>query len=184
MSVNTQTYQTTFSKALDFVTKEVSQLRTGRASAQLLDGVVVDAYGSKMKIQELANVSVPDTNLLVVSPWDKTLLSDIEKAIIAAQINLNPIVDGEIIRIPVPALTQERRQEMVKLLQQKLESGRVMMRTIRSDVKKEIEAQKGEAGVSEDDIKQELEVLQEKTAEFIEKIDALGKAKEQELLSI
>lgn len=184
MSIDPQTYTNKFSKAFEHVAQDVSHLRTGRASVQLLDGVTVEAYGTRMKLQELANISVPDTNLLVVSPWDKNLLSDIEKGIIASQINLSPVVDGEIVRIPVPALTQERRQEMVKLLQQKLESGRVMMRSIRSEAKKEIEAQKGEVGISEDDIEQDLEVLQEKTAHFIEKIDQLGKAKEQELLSI
>lgn len=184
MSIDTNSYNQKFSKAFDHVAKELSHLRTGRASAQLLDGVLVEAYGTKMKIQELASVSVPDTNLLVVSPWDKTLLSEIEKAIISSQINLSPVVDGEIVRIPVPALTQERRQEMVKLLQQKLESGRVMMRTIRSEVKKDIEAQEGTPGISEDDIENDLESLQEKTKEYIDKIDELGKAKEEELLSI
>jgi len=184
MSINTSTYNSKFEKALEHVGREVSQLRTGKASIQMLDGVMVDAYGTKMKINELANISVPDTSLLVISPWDKTILSDIEKAIISSQLNLSPVVDGDIVRISVPSLTQERRQEMVKLLQQKIESGRVMVRSIRSEVKRDIEDQKGTPGISEDDIENELETLQEKTNEYIEKIDELGKAKEQELLSI
>src|SRR5688572_18881669 len=103
-------------KTLDFIRNDVSSLRTGRASAQLLDVVTVEAYGTKMKVNELANVSVPDPGLLLIAPWDKSLLSAIERAVSVSGINLHPVVDGSIIRIVVPPLTEERRKELVKLL--------------------------------------------------------------------
>lgn len=182
--LDTKSYTQKFIKALDHTITEIAQLRTGKASSQMLDNVTVEAYGSRMKINELATISIPDNNLLVITPWDKSLLGPIEKAIISSQLNLAPVVDGQIVRVPVPPLTQERRQEMVKILQQKLESGRVMMRNIRAELKKEIESQKGMAGVSEDNIETDLEELQEITNDYISKVDNLGKAKEQELLSL
>lgn len=184
MSIQATSYKPNFDSVISRVTDDISTLRTGKASIQMLDTVVVDAYGSKMKVNELANISIPDTSLIVVAPWDKSVLADIEKAIIAAQLNLNPVVDGEIIRVPVPALTQERRQEMVKTLQQKIESGKVMLRTVRNDAKKDIEGQKGDAGVSEDDIAASLDELDQIMKEYVDKIDVLSKAKEAELLSI
>lgn len=177
-------YLDQFKKALNHTEKEVATLRTGRASVQMLDDVVVEAYGSMMKLNEVGSVSAPDPTLLVISPWDKSLVADIEKGILAANLNLSPIVDGETVKVPVPPLTQERRQEMVKILHQKAESGRVMIRSVRSDVKQMIEDQEGEAGISEDDIKLSLKELDEVSKEYIGKIDQLAKDKEQELLSL
>ena len=111
---------TTLTKAFEHVQQEVRTLRTGRASADILDPVRVEAYGSSMRLVEVASVTAPDATLLVVSPWDKSLVGAVEKAIASAGLNLNPVVEGQIIRIAVPPLTQERRQEMVKLLHQKL----------------------------------------------------------------
>lgn len=184
MSTDPTTYRKKFQQTIDHVSKDVSSLRTGKASIQMLDDVLVEAYGSKMKINEVGNVSILDANMLVVTPWDKGLLKDIEKAITVAQLNLNPIVDGEIVRVPVPSLTQERRQEMVKLLSQKTESGKVMLRTVRVDIKKDIESQKGESGISEDDIKNQIEELEKITKEFIAKIDEMAGQKEADLMSI
>lgn len=115
--INKSDYQDQFDKVLDHVRHEMAGLRTGRATVQMLDDVVVEAYGSTMKINEVASLSAPDASLLVVSPWDKSLIADIEKGIQVANLNLNPVVDGEVIKVPVPPLTQERRQEMVKMLQ-------------------------------------------------------------------
>lgn len=171
-------------KALDHIAHDINQLRTGRASAQMLDGVMVEAYGSRMKINEVASVSVPDPNMILVSPWDKGLLSSVEKAIGSAGLNLNPIVDGQTIRIVVPALTEDRRKEMVKMLHQKLEAGRVMLRSIRTDVKKEVDKQKGQPGISEDMIEADLENLETEVKKYMDKIDDLGKRKEQELMTI
>lgn len=184
MATNNSSHREKFKQVLEQTQKEISHLRTGKASVQLLDEVAVEVYGSRMKVSEVATISVPDTSLLVITPWDKNILPDIEKAIVASQLNLSPVVDGEIVRVPVPSLTTERRQEMVKILHQKAELGRVMTRSVRTDVKKEVEAQKGEPGVSEDDIKYQLEELEEITKEFIEKIDQTVEKKEKELLTI
>ncbi len=184
MPIYKSSYQDKFEKTLSFAQDGFATLRTGRASAQLLDGVFVEAYGSRMAIHEVASISTPDTQLLVIKPWDKSLLAAIEKGVQVAQLNLNPIVDGDIIRIAVPALTQERRQEMVKILHQKEEEAKVMLRSIRSDVRKDIEKQEGTAGVSEDDIKAEVEELDNTVKEYTIKLEEIAKKKEQDLLSI
>ena len=171
-------------KALEFIRNEIASLRTGRASAQLLDVVSVEAYGTKMKVNEVANVSVPDPSLLVIAPWDKSLLSAIERAVAVSGINLHPVVDGTVIRIVVPQLTEERRRELVKLLNQKIEAGRVMMRNVRAETKKEIEQQKEQGGVSEDTIALELDMLEKKTKEYMTKIDTLETEKEKELMTV
>lgn len=177
-------YLPKFEKSLDFTKKEIATLRTGRASIKLLDEVRVEAYGSPMKVHEVGTISIPDANLLVVSPWDKSLLKEIEKGILAANINLSPVIDGENVKVPVPQLTKERRQEMVKILQQKAESGRVMIRSVRGDIKNELDSEKGKPGISEDDVKRSVEELEEITKDYIKKIDELASEKEKELLTI
>lgn len=184
MPDNISTLQQSLTKALDHVKNDISTLRTGKANTALLDPIAVEVYGSKMKINELANVSVPDANMLIISPWDKSILADIEAAIQKSGLNLNPVVDGDRIRIVVPALTQERREEMVKILHQKIESGRVMLRSARTDAKKIIENQKGKTGISEDDIKFELEEMEKTVKEYTTKLDNMATAKEKELMTI
>lgn len=184
MAYQFDSFTTKAEKTLDFIRNDISSLRTGRATVQLLDVVAVEAYGTKMKINELANVSAPDPTMLLVAPWDKSLLQTIEKAIGTSGINLNPVVDGSVIRILVPPLTEERRKEMVKLLHQKIEAGRVMMRNVRAEIKKEIDDQDGEAGVSEDMIKLDLEVLEKKVKEYMDKIDKVAADKEKELMTV
>lgn len=184
MPFSFQQFQQQVDKALDHVAQDLATLRTGRASTQMLDSVTVLAYGAPMKVNEVANLSTPDPHLLVITPWDKNLLGDIEKAITAAGLNLSPVVDGGIIRIAIPPLTQERRQEMVKLLHQKIESGKVMIRSIRTDTKKDIEKQEGQAGVSEDSIASEIETLEKKTKELMDKLDQMAETKEAELMKV
>lgn len=173
-----------FEKTLAHLQQELGSLRTGKATPSLLDSVLVDAYGTKMRVNELANVSAPDPNMLIVSPWDKSLLETLEKSIASASLNLNPVVDGDMIRIVVPALTEERRKEMVKVLHQKIEGGKVMLRNIRTDAKKEIEDQDGSEGVSEDDIKAEIEELDKMVKEYMVKLDELAKKKETDLMTV
>ncbi|MCL4208316.1 ribosome recycling factor [Patescibacteria group bacterium] len=173
-----------FEKTIAHLQQELGSLRTGKATPSLLDSVLVDAYGTKMRVNELANVSAPDPNMLIVSPWDKSLLETLEKSIASASLNLNPIVDGDMIRIVVPALTEERRKEMVKVLHQKIEGGKVMLRNIRTDAKKEIEDQDGSEGVSEDDIKAEIEELDKMVKEYMVKLDELAKKKETDLMTV
>jgi ribosome recycling factor len=182
--LNKSDYLPQFEKTFAHTQHEVSSLRTGRASVQMLDEVMVEAYGSKLHVNEVASISAPDASLLVVSPWDKSLIAAVEKAIQSANLNLNAVVDGEVIKVPVPALTQERREEMIKVLHQTAESGRVMIRSTRSDVRRQIEDQKGEAGISEDDIQAELKELDEVSAASIVKIDELVKHKETELKTL
>lgn len=171
-------------KVLDHVRQDISSLRTGRASGSMLDSVSVEAYGSLMKVMELAAISVPEPTSIVISPWDKSTLPAIEKAIVAANLNLQPVVDKDIIRISIPPLTTERRQQMVKQLAQKIEQGRVMMRGVRTDTKQEIEKQKSTAGVSEDDIKRDLESLEKQAKTFFDQLEQVFKDKEKELMSI
>lgn len=171
-------------KTLDHIRDDINTLRTGRASAQMLDNVKVEAYGAFMKLNEVANVSVPDPTLIVISPWDKSLVGAIEKGISASGLNLPPVVDGQLIRISVPPLTEERRKEMVKLLSQKIEAGRVMLRNVRAETKKEIDSMKDTAGVSEDGIKADLAELDKKVKEYMDKIELLSADKEKELMTV
>jgi ribosome recycling factor len=177
-------YLAHFDKVLAHTQQEMAALRTGRANVGMLDEVLVEAYGSKMHLNEIGSISAPDPTLLVISPWDKSLIAAVEKAIQAANLNLNPVVDGEVVKVPVPSLTQERREEMIKILHQKAESGRVMMRSTRADVRRQIEDTKGDAGISEDDIEAGFEELDKVVTDYISKIDELVKHKETELTTI
>jgi ribosome recycling factor len=184
MSYDFKSLETEFEKTLDHVQRELSLLRTGKATPQLLDSVQVEAYGSRMRINELANITAPDPTLLVVTPWDKSVLVSIEKAITIAQLNLNPVVDGDKIRIPVPSLTEERRKEMVKTLQGKIEDGRKMFRTIRGDAKRTIEDLKNDSGFSEDDIRLYLEQLEDLMKKYLTQLDEIADKKEAELMKV
>jgi ribosome recycling factor len=177
-------FQLSLDKALTHLQSDVATLRTGKATSQLLDPVVVEAYGTRMKLHEVATVSVSDATLITVTPWDKSLLGAVEKAIISSGLNLGAVVDGNSVRVPVPALTEERRKEMVKILQQKIEGGRVMLRNVRTDAKKDIEKLKGQPDVSEDDIAGYVQKLDELLKAALEKLDALSAAKQKELLTI
>lgn len=171
-------------KTIQFIADDIATLRTGRASAQMLDVVNVEAYGTRMKVNEVGNVSVPDASLIMIAPWDKSLLGAIEKAISSAGLNLQPVVDGDIIRIAVPPLTEERRKEMVKLLHNKIQNGHVLLRNLRGDEKKLIDQLKDSGGVSEDDIKIYLSELEKKVKEFTEKIDKMSAEKEKDLMTV
>jgi ribosome recycling factor len=164
--------------------EELAVLRTGGANPQLLDSVKVEAYGTMMRVTELAVISVRDPTLLVVTPWDAGVIGAIEKAIQQANLNLNPVVEGKIIRISVPALTNEGRENLVKILRQKIEEGKVMLRNLRGEIKKEIEAQKGKTGISEDEIENNLVKLEEKVKEVVKQIEDLAKEKESKLLKV
>lgn len=184
MSYNFSLFQQKAQKTLEHVKQDINTLRTGRATAQLLDPVMVEAYGTQMKLIEVASVQAQDASLLVVSPWDKSLLEPVAKAIASAGLNLNPVINGDIIRITIAPLTEEKRLEMVKLLQRKVEEGKVMLRNIRGEAKKDIEDMKGKEGVSEDDIKQDLEDLEEKFKTYNAELDEMEDAKQKELMTV
>lgn len=170
--------------ALDAVRREFGTVRTGKATPALLDTVRVDAYGAKMPLNQVATVHTPEPSLLVVQPFDKTLLQDIEKAIQSAGLGLNPGNDGNIIRIPVPPLNEERRKEFVKVLHKMAEDGRVSIRHARHAARDEIQHLIKEHEVGEDDGHRQLEQVDKMTHEFTERIEELLKVKEAEVLAI
>lgn len=171
-------------KTLEVVAEELKLIRTGRAKPSMLEHIRVEAYGQQMQLNELATVSAPDSQLLIVSPWDKSILGHIEKAIRISNLNLNPVVDGDIIRIVVPQLTQERREEMVKLVKQKHESGKNMLRDSRTRMKKELDEKEDESGVSEDDIKSWMEEMQKLFEQYQQKLEVMIETKEKELMEL
>lgn len=171
-------------QALAAVKKDLSSVRTGRAKPALVEDVRVEAYGTMMTIKELATISAPDTTLIVIAPWDKGLVSAISSGIQKSGLNIQPIVDGDMVKISIPSLTQERREELVKLVHQKLEAGKVMIRQVRTEIKEEIEAQEGEAGISEDNTRGWLESMQKTVEEYMGKIEGLRQEKEKELMTL
>lgn len=171
-------------KALDAVRREFSAVRTGKATPALLDTVRVEAYGSRMPINQVASVSAPEPRLIVVQPWDRSLLHAIEKAIQTSDLGLNPSNDGTVIRVPIPALTEERRKDMVRLLHKLAEEGRVAVRHARQEANKDIKHRLGEHEVSDDDARREMDEVQKLTDEYIHKIDQLLKAKEAEVMEV
>lgn len=171
-------------KVLEHLKQELSQLRTGRATVQLLDSVRVEAYGSLMSLQEVAQVNAVASDLLVIKPWDKSLLNAVEKAIQISGLNLQAVVDKDLVRVPVPPLTEERRKEMVKALEQKIEETKVMLRNVRGEIKKDIEKLSGQDGVSEDEIKQYLENLETELKKKLSELEGMFVEKRDELMKV
>ncbi|PIR59432.1 MAG: ribosome recycling factor [Candidatus Pacebacteria bacterium CG10_big_fil_rev_8_21_14_0_10_56_10] len=171
-------------KTIDHIHADLASLRSSKAVPQLLDPVRVELYGNRLKVQEVASISIPNAELLLVSPWDKNVIGELERAIAKAGLNLNPVVDGDVIRIVVPPLTAQRRREMVSLLHQKTEDGKVMLRNIRTATKQAIEAQRGQAGVSDDDVERDLARLDDLLGQAMTTIDKLVESKESDLMKV
>lgn len=169
---------------LEAISREFAGVRTGKASPALLDTVQVDAYGSKMPLKQTATVTAPEPQMLVVQPWDTSLVGTVAKAIQAADLGLNPSVDGNLIRVSIPALTEERRREMVKVLHRMTEEGRVAVRHARHKAKAEVERQKKDGEIGEDEMRRELEKLQELTDGHIAKLDSMLELKEKEVMEV
>lgn len=165
-------------KAVQYFKNEIAGLRTGRASTALVEEIKVDYYGSKVPIKQLASISVPEANQIVLQVWDKGAVDLVEKAIIE-NLNITPQKQGNVLRLTLPPLTEERRRELVRMLHKMAEEARVAVRNIRRDAKELIEDQEG---VSEDEIKRALERLQKLTDKYIEEINQLMQAKEREIL--
>lgn len=170
--------------ALEALRREFATVRTGKATPALLDTVRVDAYGAKMPINQLATVHTPEPSLLVVQPYDKSVMGDIERAIQMADLGLNPSNDGNVIRIPIPALTEERRKEYARLLHKMAEEGRVSVRHARKMARDDIQARIKEHEIGEDDGHRQLDEVDQLTHEFTERIDELLKRKEQEVMAV
>ena len=173
-----------FEKVMEVIKEDMATVRVGRAKPDMIENVLVLAYGTKMRLVELATITAPDTNMLIIVPYDRSVIREIEKAISESEMQLSPAVSGEQIRIVLPALTQERRMDFVKLLNQKKESGKTLIRQARQEVKEKVDALKGKDGVSEDDIFMLHEQTDKITGEYNEKIDALTRVKEDEIMAV
>ena len=172
------------SDALDAVRREFAAVRTGKATPALLDTIRVDAYGSKMPVNQLASIGTPEPTLLVVQPFDKSLIGDIERAILTADLGLNPANDGNLIRIPIPPLNEERRKEYVRLLHKLAEEARISVRHARKVANDEIKESIKDHDVGEDAGHRDLQTVQKMTDEHIQKIDDLLEHKEKEVMAI
>jgi len=176
--------KTRMDKAVEDFRKEMTATRTGRASVHMLDGVTVEAYGSEMPLNQLANVSAPEPQLITVQPWDVSQIGAIEKAIRSGDLGLNPMNDGKLVRVPVPALTEERRKEMVKHLNKVLEEHRTAVRNIRRDGNDAIKKAMKDKKITEDEERGAMEQLQKLTDDEIKKMEEMAKGKEKEVMSV
>jgi len=171
-------------KAAEDLRVELSTLRTGRASTGLLEHLKVEYYGTPTPLNQVATLGIPDPTLLTVQPWDPSLLPAIEKIIRSSGLGLNPVNDGKILKVPIPALTEERRKELVKHLHKVLENHRTAARNIRRDANEEVKRLLKEKKISEDDERRGLEEIQKLTDDTMERLEGVGKAKEKEILEM
>lgn len=166
------------------VVNEFAGVRTGKASAALVENILVDSYGSQMRIRELAGITTPEPRTLAIQPWDASTIQHIEKAIQKANLGLSPAVQGKVLRIFFPELSQERRQEFVKIIKKMAEDGRVAIRHVRRDAMDQLKKHAHDSGVTEDEVKQAEKDLQKATDDYIAKIDKHFAVKEKELLTV
>ncbi|KAA0564206.1 ribosome recycling factor [Rossellomorea aquimaris] len=171
-------------KAIQTFSRELASIRAGRANASLLDKITVDYYGAPTPVNQLAGISIPEARMLVIQPYDKSALGDIEKAILKSDLGITPTSDGNIIRIVVPALTEERRKELVKLVKKEAEDAKVAIRNIRRDANDDLKKKEKSGDITEDDLRGYSDDVQKATDESIVKIDGIAKDKEQEMLEV
>ena len=169
---------------IDDFRRKMAAIRTGRAAVSILDTVVVDYYGTMTPLNQMASVHAPEPQLLTVQPWDQTQITAVEKAIRAADLGLNPSNDGKLVRVPIPALTEERRKQLVKQMQQLSEDHRTASRNIRRDANERLKKMLKDKAISEDAERDALQEIQKLTDTYIGKIDELSKTKEQEIMSV
>ncbi|HUG41410.1 MAG TPA: ribosome recycling factor [Longimicrobiales bacterium] len=170
--------------AVDAMRREFSSVRTGKATPALLDTVRVDAYGSKMPLNQVATINTPEPRLMVVQPWDKSLMGEIERGIQGSGLGLNPSNDGNVIRVPIPPLSEERRKDMVRLLHKMAEEGKISVRHARQEANKEIKQREHDHEISEDEARRQQEQVQTITDEYVARIDELMKVKEAEVMEV
>ncbi|MDP2181810.1 MAG: ribosome recycling factor [Actinomycetota bacterium] len=171
-------------KSVHALNHEFSTVRTGRASGSLLEGLQIDYYGAPTPLQQLASVSVPEPQMLVVAPYDKTAIKNIEKAILASDLGLNPANDGQVIRLPFPPLTEERRRELVKLCKHYAEEARVAVRNIRREANEKLKRSEKDGEMSQDDLRRAEDDIQKLTDTHIAKVDESLKRKESEIMEL
>jgi ribosome recycling factor len=171
-------------KSIESLKREYSRLRTGRASVSLLDGIRVSYYDTPTPLNQMASLAIPEPRLIVIQPWDKTAIGDIEKAILKSELGLTPMNDGKVIRISIPPLTEERRKELVKVARKMSEDNKVAIRNIRRDANDMLKDLKTEKEITEDDLYRSQDEVQKITDDFISQVDELCAAKETEILEI
>lgn len=171
-------------RTLDVLQGELAKIHTGRANPALVEGVVVDYYGTPTPLRHIAHVVAPDPDLIMIRPFDRSQLPAIEKAILAAGLGLNPQNDGQVVRIKVPRLSEERRQELVKLVGKKAEEARIALRNVRREAREKLEAEKKDGRMSEDDHHRVQKALDDLTAEHVKRVDELAEKKAQEMRTL
>lgn len=171
-------------KSVESFRRETAGMKAGRATPAMLDKVTVDYYGTPTPINQVANISVPEPRMLVIQPWERTLIKAIEKAILTSDLNLNPNNDGVVIRLNLPALTEDRRKDLVKVLHKRTEDDRVAIRNVRRDAKDGIEKLRKDKQISEDEEKRGLDELQKLTDKYIKEVDQIMDLKEKEILEV
>jgi ribosome recycling factor len=170
--------------SIEALKKKFGTVRTGRASLSLLDGLTVDYYGTPTPVQQVASLSIPDSRQILIQPWEQKIIPEIEKAIMKSDLGLTPMNDGKLIRINIPALTEERRKQLVKVVKKEAEDAKVAVRNIRRDINDELKRLEKEKHVSEDEIKKEHDEIQKITDSFIKKAEELLEHKEKEIMEV
>ena len=176
--------QADIEKAIEAFRRDLGKVRTGRANLSILDGVRVEYYGTPTPLNQIASLSVADARLITVKPWERSLIPEIEKSIRAAQLGLNPQSDGELVRLPMPALTQERRQELVKVVKKMAEECKVARRGARRDANEMLKEALKDSAITEDDERKGLKSVQDTTDKSVEKVDEITGKKESEILEV
>jgi len=176
--------QSKMEKAIQVYTRELASIRAGRASASLLDKLTIDYYGAPTPVNQMASISVPEARLLVIQPYDKSILGDIEKAILKSDLGLMPSNDGSLIRLSIPQLTEERRKELVKVVRKEGEDAKIAIRNIRRDGNDDLKKLEKSGDITEDDLRGYSDDIQKLTDNHIKKIDDITKEKEQEILAV
>ena len=171
-------------KTIDMLRKEYGTLRAGRATPSLLDKITVDYYGTPTPINQVANISVPEPRSIIIQPWEKTMISPVEKAILKSDLGLTPNSDGSVIRLTIPQLTQQRRAELVKVVHKKAEETRVAVRNLRRDANEGIKKLEKDKTISEDEAKKAQDDMQKMTDKYIKEIDTVMNAKEKEIMEV
>lgn len=171
-------------KAIEVLKQDLAAVRTGRASAALLDRITIDYYGTPTPINQVATISVPEARLLVIQPWERKMLVDIEKAIQKSDLGINPNNDGQVIRLAIPPLSEERRRDMVRTVHKKLDEHKVAIRNIRRDAHDKLRDREKKKEISEDELKRSADRLQKLTDRCIEEMDRVGKTREQEIMEV
>lgn len=184
MSSIIESHQNDFNRVIDFLKREISELRTNRASSALVENLIVEAYGVKTPLKQLAAISIPDLRMIQIEPWDKNILKEIEKSFLISDLGLTPIIKDGVIQIVLPALNEERRKELIKNLHQKAENARISLRNIRDKIRDEIVKKMKNREIGEDEKYRFFKELDEKTSQLNEEIKNLVEKKEKEIITV